>query len=251
MRPSAVHSTGTVRVEPIAAAASDCRHPRALSTGDAAFGASIEPIATALLLPLFFAFSGLRTSVQLISGPELWAQAGLILGVAVIGKGVGSAVAARVMGTSWTVASLIGVLLNTRGLVELVVLNIGLDLGILSPVLFSMMVMMALATTLATSPLVSLIVARTRRGNAGSRTLVSYGLRPSGRTSSFALCVACSMGVPALHGGIGAFPGGYSDSMGCQTLSTLPSNRSPISRSVTVPCRCGYLRTNAPKLNPS
>ncbi len=130
--------------------------PRA-AQAERVFGGSIEPIATALLLPLFFAFSGLRTSVQLISGPELWAQAVLILGVAVIGKGVGSAVAARVMGSPWRDAALIGVLLNTRGLVELVVLNIGLDLGILSPVLFSMMVMMALATTLATSPLVSLI----------------------------------------------------------------------------------------------
>jgi Kef-type K+ transport system membrane component KefB len=77
------------------------------------------------------------------------------------------------MGSPWRDAALIGVLLNTRGLVELVVLNIGLDLGILSPVLFSMMVMMALATTLATSPLVSLIVARTRPANTGSLTLVS------------------------------------------------------------------------------
>jgi K+:H+ antiporter len=146
--------------------------PRA-AQAESAFSGSIEPLATALLLPLFFAFSGLRTSVQLISSAELWAQAVLILAVAVVGKGVGSAVAARVMGTSWSDSTLIGVLLNTRGLVELVVLNIGLDLGILSPVLFSMMVMMALATTLATSPLVSLILARARRASAGSLTLAS------------------------------------------------------------------------------
>jgi K+:H+ antiporter len=146
--------------------------PRA-AQAESAFGDSIEPLATALLLPLFFAFSGLRTSVQLISSADLWAQALLILTVAVVGKGVGSAVAARVMGTSWTDSTLIGVLLNTRGLVELVVLNIGLDLGILSPVLFSMMVMMALATTLATSPLVSLILARVRRASANSLTLAS------------------------------------------------------------------------------
>jgi Kef-type K+ transport system membrane component KefB len=146
--------------------------PRA-AHAERVFGAGIEPIATTLLLPLFFAFSGLRTSIQLISTAALWTQAFVILAVAVVGKGVGSGFAARAMGTSWRDAALIGVLLNTRGLVELVVLNIGLDLGILSPVLFSMMVMMALATTLATSPLVSLIVARTRRANAGSLTLVS------------------------------------------------------------------------------
>jgi len=133
--------------------------PRA-TQAERVFGRRIEPIVAALLLPLFFAFSGLRTSVQLISSADLWAQTLLILAVAVVGKGVGSAVAARVMGTSWADAWLIGILLNTRGLVELVVLNIGLDLGILSPVLFSMMVLMALATTLATSPLVSLIRAR-------------------------------------------------------------------------------------------
>ncbi|MGH9253328.1 MAG: cation:proton antiporter [Vicinamibacterales bacterium] len=141
--------------------------PRA-TRAEQVFSSSIEPIVTALLLPLFFAFSGLRTSVQLISGPELWVQALLILAVATVGKGVGSAVAARVVGMSWADASLIGVLLNTRGLVELVVLNIGLDLGILSPVLFSMMVLMALATTLATSPLVSLITARVPRADASS-----------------------------------------------------------------------------------
>lgn len=78
------------------------------------------------------------------------------------------------MGTSWADASLIGILLNTRGLVELVVLNIGLDLGILSPVLFSMMVIMALATPLATSPLVSLLMARAQRGSpTGQLTIAS------------------------------------------------------------------------------
>ena len=143
--------------------------PRA-TDAERAFSASVEPLVTALLLPLFFAFSGLRTSVQLISTAALWGQAFLILAVAVVGKGVSSGVAARVMGTSWRDAALIGVLLNTRGLVELVVLNIGLDLGILSPCMFSMMVIMALATTLATSPLVSLI-----RAGAHQRDTHSVG----------------------------------------------------------------------------
>ena len=133
--------------------------PRA-THAERVFSGSIEPLVTALLLPLFFAFSGLRTSIHLISSLDLILQALLILAVAVVGKGVGSAVAARIMGASWNDAALIGTLLNTRGLVELVVLNIGLDLGILSPVLFSMMVMMALVTTLATSPLVTLIKTR-------------------------------------------------------------------------------------------
>jgi Kef-type K+ transport system membrane component KefB len=119
------------------------------------FSEFIEPTAVTYLLPIFFAFSGLRTSVNLITGPELWGQTALILAVAIGGKGVGSAFSARAMGATWADASLLGVLMNTRGLVELAVLNIGFDLGILSPVLFSMMVVMALTTTLATSPIVS------------------------------------------------------------------------------------------------
>ena len=124
------------------------------------FSEFVEPAAVTYLLPIFFAFSGLRTSVNLITGPELWGQTALILAVAIGGKGVGSALSARAMGATWADASLLGVLMNTRGLVELVVLNIGFDLGILSPVLFSMMVVMALTTTLATSPLVSRLKAR-------------------------------------------------------------------------------------------
>lgn len=99
--------------------------------------------------------------------------------VAVVGKGVASALAARAMGTSWAEASLIGILLNTRGLVELVVLNIGLDLGILSPLLFSMMVIMALVTTLATSPLIFVLKARTERLR---RPTATAGDRLAGRT---------------------------------------------------------------------
>jgi Kef-type K+ transport system membrane component KefB len=135
--------------------------PRA-ADAERVFTDRIEPITTALLVPLFFASSGLRTSVPRINDWELVGQTVLILAVAVAGKGIGSAVAARAMGMSWADAFLIGIMLNTRGLVELVVLNIGLDLGILSPVLFSMMVIMAFATTFATSPLLSLVI-RPRR----------------------------------------------------------------------------------------
>ena len=119
------------------------------------FARRIEAVTITLLLPLFFAFTGLRTSVQLIDSAALWRDAGLIVAVAILGKGGGSLLAARAMGLTWREASALGVLLNTRGLIELVVLNIGLELGILSPVVFSMLVLMALITTLMTSPLIT------------------------------------------------------------------------------------------------
>ena len=119
------------------------------------FARRIEAVTVTLLLPLFFAFTGLRTSVQLIDSAALWRDAALILAVAILGKGGGSLLAARAMGLTWREASALGVLLNTRGLIELVVLNIGLELGILSPVVFSMLVLMALITTFMTSPLIA------------------------------------------------------------------------------------------------
>jgi Kef-type K+ transport system membrane component KefB len=120
---------------------------------DRIFRERIEPYFVALLLPIFFAFTGLRTSVRLVDSPELWATAALILVVAVVGKAGSAALAARTVGLSWRDAVALGVLLNTRGLVELVVLNVGLDLGILSGVMFSLLVLMALVTTGLTSPL--------------------------------------------------------------------------------------------------
>ncbi|HEX7792891.1 MAG TPA: cation:proton antiporter [Vicinamibacterales bacterium] len=118
------------------------------------FERHLEPLTMTFLLPLFFAFTGLRTNVTLIDNPALLLYAALILGAAVIGKAGASTIAARTMGSTWREATTLGVLLNTRGLVELVVLNIGLDLGILSPVVFSMLVLMALITTFMTSPIV-------------------------------------------------------------------------------------------------
>ena len=114
----------------------------------------LEPLTLTLLLPLFFAFTGLRTNVQLIGTAAMWKDAALIFLVAVAGKAGASTLAARMMGLGWRDASTLGFLLNTRGLIELVVLNIGLELGILSPVVFSMLVLMALATTFMTSPIV-------------------------------------------------------------------------------------------------
>jgi Kef-type K+ transport system membrane component KefB len=109
-----------------------------------------------LFLPLFFAFTGLRTSISLITG-DLWVYCALIIAVAVLGKLMGSALAARTSGMSWRDSWAIGTLMNTRGLMELVVLNVGLDIGVISPALFAMMVMMALVTTFMTSPVLARI----------------------------------------------------------------------------------------------
>lgn len=116
-----------------------------------------RPLVVVLLIPLFFAFTGLRTSLGLISGSEMIFFCALVFIVAVAGKFGGSMIAARVMGTPWREAAAIGILMNTRGLIELVILNIGLDIGVLTPPLFSMMVVMAVGTTLMTTPLLSLV----------------------------------------------------------------------------------------------
>jgi Kef-type K+ transport system membrane component KefB len=118
-------------------------------------------LTTALLLPLFFAYSGLRTDIGLIdSGLWLWCAA--ILAVAVLGKLAGSAVAARAVGETWNRSLQVGALMNCRGLTELVVLNIGLDIGVLSPTLFTMLVIMALVSTAMSGPLVTWLGRRER-----------------------------------------------------------------------------------------
>ncbi|WP_225410411.1 cation:proton antiporter domain-containing protein [Stigmatella hybrida] len=117
----------------------------------------LEDVAVVLLLPVFFAYSGLRTQVGLLNSVDAWAMCGLIILLACLGKFGGSTVAARLTGLRWREASAVGVLMNTRGLMELIVLNIGLDLGVISPTLFTMMVVMALVTTFITSPLLNWI----------------------------------------------------------------------------------------------
>jgi Kef-type K+ transport system membrane component KefB len=116
-----------------------------------------EDISVLVLLPLYFAFTGLRTQIGLLNDGHLWAVCGLVIFLAVFGKFGGSAVAARITGQSWKDSFLIGALMNTRGLMELIVLNIGYDLGILSPQIFSIMVLMALVTTFMTCPLLDLV----------------------------------------------------------------------------------------------
>jgi Kef-type K+ transport system membrane component KefB len=115
----------------------------------------IESLSLALLLPLFFALTGLRTRIDLLSNKSMWGYAAAIIGTAVVGKLAGAAFTAKATGMNWKDSLGLGVLMNTRGLVELVILNAGLDLGILSPALFTMMVLMALVTTFMTSPILS------------------------------------------------------------------------------------------------
>src|SRR5262249_20309980 len=105
----------------------------------------LESLTVIALLPLFFAYSGLRTNIGLVHG-QLWIDALLVVVVAIVGKLGGSMLAARIAGVTWRDASTLGILMNTRGLVELVALNIGLDIGAISPQVFTIMVLMALIT---------------------------------------------------------------------------------------------------------
>ncbi len=117
----------------------------------------VEDVALVLLLPIFFVYTGLRTEIGLLNDPYLWKVTGVIILFAVAGKFIGSALAARFVGQNWKDSLIIGALMNTRGLMELVVLNIGYDLGVLTPQIFAMMVIMALATTMMTGPALDLI----------------------------------------------------------------------------------------------
>jgi nucleotide-binding universal stress UspA family protein len=139
-----------------------------------------------LLLPLFFVYTGLRTEIGLLNDVSLWKVAGIVILVAVAGKFLGSALAARITGQSWKNSLLIGSLMNTRGLIELVALNIGYDIGILSPEIFTILVLMALVTTFMTGPLMELINWLFRSGESLAsvsglfKVLISFGPPASG-----------------------------------------------------------------------
>jgi K+:H+ antiporter len=122
-----------------------------------ALTAKLEDLVVVLFLPAFFAFTGMRTQIGLVQGAAQWLACGVILATASLGKFGGSFVAARITGFGNRDAASLGVLMNTRGLMELVVLNVGLDLQLLSPTLFAMLVLMAVVTTFATSPLLHLL----------------------------------------------------------------------------------------------
>jgi Kef-type K+ transport system membrane component KefB len=120
----------------------------------------ISDLTMVMLLPLFFVYTGLRTQAGILNSGALWLSFGFILVCAVAGKFGGSALVARALGQTWNDSLSIGALMNTRGLMELIVLNIGYDMGILSTEIFSMMVLMALLTTIMTSPVLNWIEKR-------------------------------------------------------------------------------------------
>ncbi|WP_284652682.1 cation:proton antiporter [Flavobacterium terrisoli] len=152
----------------------------------------VEDLAVILLLPLFFVFTGLRTEIGLINEPYLWKVTGCIIAVAVVGKFLGSALAARFVGQTWRDSLTIGALMNTRGLMELVVLNIGYELGVLSPKVFTMMVIMALVTTFMTGPALDIInyIFKTKdiiipsevKKNSKFKILISFGNNEKGKS---------------------------------------------------------------------
>ncbi|MBC1240783.1 cation:proton antiporter [Nostoc sp. 2RC] len=117
-----------------------------------------EFFTTSFLLPIFFVFSGLNTQIGLVNTPALWGITILIVAIAVIGKGIACMLAAKLAGENWRESAIIGTLMNARGLMELIILNIGLEQGIITPTLFTIMVIMAIVTTLMASPLVALLL---------------------------------------------------------------------------------------------
>ncbi len=125
------------------------------------FSDKLKQIVTVLLLPAFFAYTGMRMQIGLVNDLTSWMWCVALILVATIGKFGGAFGAARLTGLSWRDAAVLGVLMNTRGLMELIVLNIGLDLGVISPQLFAMMVVMALVTTAFTSPLLHWLMPNT------------------------------------------------------------------------------------------
>jgi Kef-type K+ transport system membrane component KefB len=117
----------------------------------------LEDLVVVLFLPAFFAFTGMRTQIGLVSGWQNWVMCGVIILVASVGKFGGSAIAARLTGLGWRDSAALGILMNTRGLMELIVLNIGLELRVISPTLFAMLVIMAVVTTFMTTPILHLL----------------------------------------------------------------------------------------------
>jgi Kef-type K+ transport system membrane component KefB/nucleotide-binding universal stress UspA family protein len=120
----------------------------------------LEDFVVVFLLPIFFAYTGLQTRIGVLDSPAMWGMCLLIIGVACLGKFGGSTLAARACGMPWREAGAIGILMNTRGLMELVILNVGRDLGVITDAVFAMMVLMALTTTALTTPILHWVYPR-------------------------------------------------------------------------------------------
>ena len=199
----------------------------------------MEDFVTVFLLPLYFAYTGLRTQIGLLDSPAEALACALLIGTAVAGKFGGSLAAARAVGLGWREASALGALVNTRGLMELIILNLGLDLGLITPSVFAMMVLMAIATTMMAAPALALLYpAGQRRAErvgaepsaAGRRVLVSVALSASGpRLLDIARALAGSeaprlyalhVARPAERGALGALPPPTAD-RGARALAPL------------------------------
>ena len=147
----------------------------------------LEDFTVVFLLPIFFAYTGLNTRIGVLNTPALWGFCGLIILTACLGKFGGSALAARAVGMSWRESGAIGILMNTRGLMELVILGVGRELGVITDAVFAMMVIMALATTALTTPILSLVFPRrlmeadqTVDTTAGYKVLIPVALPATG-----------------------------------------------------------------------
>lgn len=145
----------------------------------------VEDISLVFFLPLFFAFTGLRTQIGLINSPELWGVCALLIAVAIAGKLGGCAIASRLVGESWKDSWTIGTLMNTRGLMELVALNIGYEMGVLPPSIFVILVIMALVTTFMTTPLLHLVeryfTRREQKLSPKRKLILCFGRPDAGR----------------------------------------------------------------------
>lgn len=126
---------------------------------------SIAPLSTTLLLPVFFTYTGLRTRFGVVRGGRMWLYLAAVVVVAITSKLASSAIAAQMTGLAWRESGALGVLLNTRGLIELVILNIGYDLGVISKEMFALMVIMAVLTTFMTAPLLRWIYPKWNEAN--------------------------------------------------------------------------------------
>jgi Kef-type K+ transport system membrane component KefB len=126
----------------------------------AAWKKTVSHFVTVFFLPIFFTFTGLRTNVHGLDTPVLWGWCALLIGAATLGKFVGCGAAARVCGLSWADAGCIGIMMNTRALMELVVINVGYDLGVIPPNVFTMLVLMAIFSTVVTAPVLRLALPR-------------------------------------------------------------------------------------------
>jgi Kef-type K+ transport system membrane component KefB/nucleotide-binding universal stress UspA family protein len=180
--------------------------PKQGSLGSA-LAEKIEDLVVVLLLPLFFAYSGLRTHIDALNSVGAWVTCAGITVVATVGKFGGSFLAGRLTGLTWREAGAVGILMNTRGLVELVLLNIALDLGVITPALFTMMVLMALVTTFLTTPLVQRVYPIEELAKQLAEAPASQPLVTAADAYTAVICVANEKTGPAMLALGGAIAG--------------------------------------------